>query len=84
VVTTLVTMVNNAFDCPAGTLTDAGTCATGEVLVRVTTTPPALAGPFRATVPRAALPPARIVGFTVSESRAIGMMLSADVFETPP
>ena len=50
--TAVVTMLNVARVCPAGTVTSAGSVATaGSLLARVTTVPPTGAGPFNSTVP---------------------------------
>ena len=52
----------------AATVTLAGTCAAAELLLdRVTTAPPAGAGPFRVTVPVEVLPPIVEVGLSVTE-----------------
>jgi hypothetical protein len=50
-VTVVVVIVNDGeTDAPAATVTDGGTVALGSLLARVTTAPPAGAGPFSATV----------------------------------
>ena len=60
-----------ALVAPAGTVTLAGTLAVrGSMLLRLTPTPPAGAALPRRTVPVAAMPPATLVGFTVSEVNA--------------
>lgn len=52
----------------AATVTLAGTCAAAALLLdRVTTAPPAGAGPFRVTVPVEVLPPIVEVGLSVTE-----------------
>jgi hypothetical protein len=53
---------------PAGTVTLAGTVAEeGRLLARVTTEPPAGAGPERSTVPVDGLPPTTVLGASVTD-----------------
>ena len=55
----------------AATVTVAGTTCAAAVLLldRVTTAPPAGAGPFKVTVPVEEVPPSTEVGLTVTELR---------------
>ena len=62
-------VVKLALAALAGTVTLAGTCAAGLLLVSDTTTPPAGAGPLRVTVPVAEFPPTRLVGTNLIEDR---------------
>jgi hypothetical protein len=57
-----VVTVKFVLDCPAGTVTLAGTCAAALLLERLTTAPFAGATPFRFTVPVEDEPPTA-VGF---------------------
>jgi hypothetical protein len=59
-----VVMVKFALDCPAETVTLAGTCAAVLSLERVTTAPPEGATPFSVTVPVEDEPPATAAGFS--------------------
>ncbi len=68
VTTVLVTIVKFPVVAPAGMVTLAGTMATkGALLDRVTTVPPAGAGPDRVTVPVEELKPFTVVGFKVKD-----------------
>ena len=51
----------------AAIVTLAGTCAAGLLLDRVTTAPPAGAGPFTVTVPVEVLPPSTNAGLMLTE-----------------
>jgi hypothetical protein len=67
----------------AGTVTDAGTLAP-VVLLRVTTNPPAGAGPSRMTVPVAPVPPVTAVGLTAT-ALTLGMVtINVAVCVAPP
>lgn len=78
-------MVNVANVAPAATVTFGGTVAVVvSELERVTTAPPAGAGPFRLT--RFAvdgLPPATIAGDSVTDAATIGFSVSVAVLFTP-
>lgn len=65
-VTDVVLMAKVAVVAPAGTVTDAGTTAAAELLVSVTTTPPAGAGDPSVMVPVAAVPPLTLTGLTLT------------------
>jgi hypothetical protein len=66
--TGLLVTVKVAVVALAATVTLAGTCAAAALLLdRVTTAPPAGAGPFRVTVPVEVLPPIVEVGLSVTE-----------------
>ena len=66
--TGLVVIVNVAVVAPAATVTLAGTCAAAVLLLdRVTTAPPAGAGPFSVTVPMQEFPPTIEVGLRLTE-----------------
>ena len=65
-VTGLVVMVNVAEVAPAATVTLPGTCAAAVLLLdRLTTAPPAGAGPVNLTVPVDEIPPATEAGLRV-------------------
>jgi len=64
--TAVVVMVNVADDAPCATLTVAGRVAAALLDARVTTLPPAGAGPVSVTVPVEDAPPASDVGFSVT------------------
>lgn len=71
VATTFVLIVNVAVVAPPATVTLAGTAAApGLLLVRTMIVPPAGAALLRFIVPVEALPPATVVGLTVSVFRA--------------
>jgi hypothetical protein len=66
---------------PAATVTEAGTLTPGSLLDRVTTTPPAGAGPFRLILFNVVeVPPATVVGDSVKESRATGFTVRFALF----
>ena len=77
--TTLVVTVNVAVVAPAATVTLAGTVAARLLLDKVTTAPPAGAGPLRVTVPVDGLPPITLVGFTVTEDIVTGSVVTISV-----
>ena len=73
---------------PAGTTTDAGTTALARFDVRVTTAPPAGAGPVKVTVPVEVAPPATLVGdtlivdsFEAATSRVLVFVVEPNVAE---
>jgi hypothetical protein len=69
--TGLVETVNVALEAPAGTVTLGATVATVvSVLERLTTTPPAGAGPASVTVPCDESPPVTVDGLRLSELSA--------------
>jgi len=68
--TARVVTVNAALVDPAGTVTLAGTVATGVLLLeRETRAPPLRAGALKATVPVEGDPPLTLVGFNRSDAR---------------
>ena len=79
-----VVTVNVFVEVPAATVTDAGTVAalvTEEE--RVTTTPPAGAGPVSVTVPVELLPPTTLAGATLTADRAAGVTVRPAVWVAP-
>jgi hypothetical protein len=65
--TEFVVAVKVAVVAPAATVTDAGTWTAAVLLeVKLTTAPPAGAGPLRVTVPVEEAPPATDVGLTLT------------------
>ena len=69
---------------PAATVTLAGTRAAAVLLlVRVTTAPPAGAGPVKVTVPVDDVPPITEVGLRVTEVSAAAVTVKVAVFVTP-
>jgi hypothetical protein len=82
-VTDVVVIAKVADVAPAASVTDAGTTAATELLVSVTTTPPAGAGEPSVTVPVAAVPPLTLTGFTLTvdnEPSGSESVLTASVF----
>jgi|YNPMSStandDraft_1061717.scaffolds.fasta_scaffold20206_1 hypothetical protein len=64
----VVRTVNWAVVCPAGIVTEAGTVATVELLLRSgTTAPPGGAGALSVTMPVALLPPLTVLGEMLSD-----------------
>lgn len=74
-VTGLAVIVNVAPVAPAGTVTPAGTVAAALLLDRVTTAPPAGAGPFRIAVPVEEFPPVRLDGLKDTDESTGGIMV---------
>jgi len=71
----VVVTLNVTLVAPAATVTLAGTvAAVGLVFDRVTTAPPAGAGPFKVTVPVEGVPPFTLVGFMVTEAIRTGLI----------
>jgi hypothetical protein len=82
--TGLVVMVNVAVVAFAATVTLAGTCAAAVLLLdRVTTAPPAGAGPFSVTVPVDEMPPTTEVGLRETVLNAAAATVKVPVFVTP-
>lgn len=70
---------------PAGTVTLAGTLADPLLLERLTTAPPAGAGPLSVTVPvEDCAPPTTLVGLRVSEETVGGVTASEAAVLAPP
>jgi hypothetical protein len=68
----------------AATVTDAGTVAALVLLlVSVTTTPPVGAGPVRVTVPVLLAPPVTDEGLTVTDDRAVRLIVRVDDLVVP-
>ena len=82
--TGLVVTVNVAEVAFAATVTLAGTLATAAFLLdKVTTDPPAGAGPSRVTVPLEEVPPITEVGLKLTEFRVAGVTVKVAVSVTP-
>ena len=81
--TGVVAMLNVALDDPAGTVTVFGTVAGPAVIPRLTTVPPAGAGPLRVTVPTQLLPPTTVVGLSESPVRLSPLIVKV-VLADPP
>jgi hypothetical protein len=84
--TVLVVTVNVAVVAPDATVTDAGTWAAAALLeVKLTTAPPAGAGPVNVTVPVEDVPPKTDVGLMLTPLRAAAgaVTVSVAVRETP-
>ena len=76
---------NVAVNCPAATVTDAGTVAAeGLLLISVTAIPPVGAGPFSVTVPIELSPPVTDVGFRLSEVTDRGLIARVAVLVAVP
>jgi hypothetical protein len=72
-------------DAPAATVTEAGTIAAGLLLVRVTTAPPAGAGPLSVTVFKVVdVPPRTDPGDSVTAKGTGGTTVNVAVTVTPP
>ena len=71
-VTTVVVTENVAVDCPAATVTLAGTAAAVLLLPSVTTAPPVGATALNVTVPVEPAPPVTLVGFNDTEEIVTG------------
>jgi len=69
---------------PAGTVTEAGTCASADELASDTTNPPAGAGPVRVTVPVEEVPPVTVVGLSDSELRTGAVIVSTAFWLVEP
>lgn len=83
-VTAVVVTVKFAVEPPEVTSTLAGTVADELLLVKPIVIPPAGARALRVTVPVDGLPPATVVGFTVSEDNdSAGVTVSCAVLLTP-
>lgn len=70
--TEFVFTVKFADELFGATVTELGTVAPGLALARVTTAPPAGAGPVKLTVPVALCPPVTVAGFKASEFKLAG------------
>lgn len=69
---------------PAGTVTEAGTVTVDKFEVRVTTAPPAGAGPVKVTVPVEFAPPATLVGDTLIVDSFAAATIRVLVFVVDP
>ena len=67
-----VFIVKLADDAAAGTVTELGTDAAGLALAKLTTAPPAGAGPERVAVPVADWPPVTLAGFALTAVKDAG------------
>ena len=82
--TGLVVTVKVAVVALAATVTLAGTCAAAVLLLdRVTTAPPAGAGPFNFTVPVEGVPPITEAGLKVTELTAAAVTVKLAVLVAP-
>lgn len=81
--TLIVETVNVTEVAPAGTVTAAGTVASGEFEARVIVYPPIGAAPPRVTVPVELIPPTTLVGFNVSPVM-FGTLISSETELTAP
>jgi hypothetical protein len=79
-VTTAVVTVNVTLVALAATVTLAGVVADALLSDRITTAPPAGAGPFNVTVPVEETPPPTVPGFITTPDIASGLMPSTAVF----
>jgi len=84
VATAVVFTVNVADVAFAATVTEAGSVADAVVLDRATFTPPDGAGPVKVTVPAEEVPPATLVGFTLTDANTGGLIVSVTVTTTAP
>ena len=69
---------------PAGMVTLAGVLAEALSSDKVTTTPPAGAGPVKRAVPVESLPPGTVEGFNDTEESVGGLMVRVAVLVVPP
>lgn len=83
-VTVVVVTVKVAEVAPAGTVTDAGTCAEVLLLAKVTTNPAGPALPVRVTVPVEESPPFTVVGLRVKLLKLAGVTVNVLVRVTLP
>lgn len=83
-VTVAVVIVKVALWAPAGTVTVEGTVALLLPEVRVTTTPPARAGPVNVTVPVLVRPPFTLEGFNLSVESAAARTVRVALLVTVP
>jgi hypothetical protein len=82
--TPLVVIVNVAVLAPAGIVTLAGTSAAAVLLLcRVTTAPPAGAGPFKVAVPVELFPPTTDAGLLVTDDSVAAVTVRVVVRVTP-
>jgi hypothetical protein len=80
----VVATVNVTVDCPAATVTEAGTTTAGLLLVRVTAWPPAGAAALSVTVPVTEPPPPIIeVGLSDSEFGPSALTVNVAVLLPP-
>lgn len=77
--TAAVVTVKVAVVAPEATVTDAGAVAFELFELRLTTKPPAGAGPFRATVPVEAAPPIKELGASDRPDNVAGLMVNVAV-----
>lgn len=83
VVPGIAVTLNIAVVAPAGTVTLTGTVAADVLLLlRVTTAPPAGAGPAKVTVPVEEMPPITTDGFNVTEATPAGFTVTTAIANT--
>ena len=78
-------ILNVADVCPDGTVTDPGTVTSSLLLRKLTTIPPAGAGPLRVTVPVKSVPPRATFAESVKFVNTVGwtVMLALSVPQAP-
>jgi hypothetical protein len=81
--TEVVVTLNCAADCPARTVTVAGTTAATLSLLRATESPPVAAGPLKVTVAVVPKPPVTVDCVKTTDATVGGFTVNVAVFATP-